>query len=170
MTTWLWVFLCRREKWCHMTQEEKDDSSKIDENIAFGQLGWGSHTHGDTDAPPDGSSVSNKRKRKVEPVGLKLWIHRSMLLCEASWWSNRLLPDTDQSWDQEQINNNIIITFFFVFTYPECITENASKNTHNILDTTSTSSEIYISINLSCCVSVDRMYSVFRVSWVWLSV
>ncbi|KAM7413880.1 hypothetical protein PAMA_018939 [Pampus argenteus] len=28
-----------REKWCHMTQEERDDSSKIDENIAFGQLG-----------------------------------------------------------------------------------------------------------------------------------
>lgn len=24
-----------------MTQEERDDSSKIDENIAFGQLGWG---------------------------------------------------------------------------------------------------------------------------------
>lgn len=31
--------LCSREKWCHMTQEERDDSSKIDENIAFGQLG-----------------------------------------------------------------------------------------------------------------------------------
>lgn len=36
------VSLCCREKWCHMTQEERDDSSKIDENIAFGQLGWGS--------------------------------------------------------------------------------------------------------------------------------
>ncbi|XP_035521451.1 uncharacterized protein KIAA0513 homolog isoform X1 [Morone saxatilis] len=32
-----------REKWCHMTQEERDDSSKIDENIAFGQLGTFSH-------------------------------------------------------------------------------------------------------------------------------
>ncbi|XP_061577117.1 uncharacterized protein KIAA0513 homolog isoform X2 [Cololabis saira] len=32
-----------REKWCHMTQEEKDDSSKIDENIAFGQLGTFTH-------------------------------------------------------------------------------------------------------------------------------
>ncbi|XP_035521453.1 uncharacterized protein KIAA0513 homolog isoform X2 [Morone saxatilis] len=31
------------EKWCHMTQEERDDSSKIDENIAFGQLGTFSH-------------------------------------------------------------------------------------------------------------------------------
>lgn len=38
--TWLKVSLCCREKWCHMTQEERDDSSKIDENIAFGQLGW----------------------------------------------------------------------------------------------------------------------------------
>lgn len=28
-----------REKWCHMTQEEKDDSYRMDENIAFGQLG-----------------------------------------------------------------------------------------------------------------------------------
>lgn len=27
------------EKWCHMTQEEKDDSYRMDENIAFGQLG-----------------------------------------------------------------------------------------------------------------------------------
>ncbi|CAB1313910.1 unnamed protein product [Coregonus sp. 'balchen'] len=32
-----------REKWCHMTQEEKDDSSKVDENIAFGQLGTFTH-------------------------------------------------------------------------------------------------------------------------------
>ncbi|XP_034734577.1 uncharacterized protein KIAA0513 homolog isoform X2 [Etheostoma cragini] len=32
-----------REKWCHMTQEERDDSSKIDENIAFGQLGTFTH-------------------------------------------------------------------------------------------------------------------------------
>lgn len=35
------VVLCYREKWCHMTQKERDDISKIDENIAFGQLGWG---------------------------------------------------------------------------------------------------------------------------------
>ncbi|KAG7281506.1 hypothetical protein CRUP_007540 [Coryphaenoides rupestris] len=32
-----------RERWCHMTQEERDDSSKIDENIAFGQLGIFTH-------------------------------------------------------------------------------------------------------------------------------
>ncbi|KAK0132247.1 hypothetical protein N1851_032963 [Merluccius polli] len=32
-----------RERWCHMTQEERDDSSKIDENIAFGQLGTFTH-------------------------------------------------------------------------------------------------------------------------------
>ncbi|XP_056242896.1 uncharacterized protein KIAA0513 homolog isoform X2 [Seriola aureovittata] len=32
-----------REKWCHMTQEERDDSSKIDENIVFGQLGTFTH-------------------------------------------------------------------------------------------------------------------------------
>ncbi|XP_010882433.1 uncharacterized protein KIAA0513 homolog isoform X1 [Esox lucius] len=32
-----------REKWCHMTQEEKDDSSKVDENITFGQLGTFTH-------------------------------------------------------------------------------------------------------------------------------
>ncbi|XP_047452513.1 uncharacterized protein KIAA0513 homolog isoform X2 [Mugil cephalus] len=32
-----------REKWCHMTQDERDDSSKIDENIAFGQLGTFTH-------------------------------------------------------------------------------------------------------------------------------
>uniref|UniRef100_A0A3B4E3G5 SBF1/SBF2 domain-containing protein n=1 Tax=Pygocentrus nattereri TaxID=42514 RepID=A0A3B4E3G5_PYGNA len=32
-----------REKWCHMTQEEKDDSSRIDENITFGQLGTFTH-------------------------------------------------------------------------------------------------------------------------------
>ncbi|XP_029992278.1 uncharacterized protein KIAA0513 homolog isoform X1 [Sphaeramia orbicularis] len=32
-----------REKWGHMTQEERDDSSKIDENIAFGQLGTFTH-------------------------------------------------------------------------------------------------------------------------------
>uniref|UniRef100_A0AAR2LD02 SBF1/SBF2 domain-containing protein n=1 Tax=Pygocentrus nattereri TaxID=42514 RepID=A0AAR2LD02_PYGNA len=33
----------KREKWCHMTQEEKDDSSRIDENITFGQLGTFTH-------------------------------------------------------------------------------------------------------------------------------
>lgn len=33
------LFLSFREKWCHMTQEERDNSSKIDENITFGQLG-----------------------------------------------------------------------------------------------------------------------------------
>ncbi|XP_013886365.1 uncharacterized protein KIAA0513 homolog [Austrofundulus limnaeus] len=33
----------QREKWCHMTQEERDDSSKMDENIAFGQLGTFTH-------------------------------------------------------------------------------------------------------------------------------
>ncbi|XP_029379447.1 uncharacterized protein KIAA0513 homolog isoform X2 [Echeneis naucrates] len=32
-----------RERWCHMTQEERDDSSKIDENIVFGQLGTFTH-------------------------------------------------------------------------------------------------------------------------------
>lgn len=32
-----------REEWCRMTQEERDDSSKIDENIAFGQLGTFTH-------------------------------------------------------------------------------------------------------------------------------
>ncbi|XP_029008501.1 uncharacterized protein KIAA0513 homolog isoform X2 [Betta splendens] len=32
-----------REKWCHMTQEEREDRSKIDENIAFGQLGTFTH-------------------------------------------------------------------------------------------------------------------------------
>ncbi|XP_077372455.1 uncharacterized protein KIAA0513 homolog isoform X2 [Festucalex cinctus] len=32
-----------REKWCHMTQEERDDTSKMDENIAFGQLGTFTH-------------------------------------------------------------------------------------------------------------------------------
>ncbi|KAM6926807.1 uncharacterized protein KIAA0513 homolog isoform 2-T2 [Lycodopsis pacificus] len=32
-----------REKWCHMTQEERDDCSKTDENIAFGQLGTFTH-------------------------------------------------------------------------------------------------------------------------------
>ncbi|XP_052008132.1 uncharacterized protein KIAA0513-like isoform X2 [Xyrauchen texanus] len=32
-----------REKWCHMTQEEKDDSSRFDENITFGQLGTFTH-------------------------------------------------------------------------------------------------------------------------------
>lgn len=32
-----------REKWCHMSQQERDDSSKIDENIAFGQLGTFTH-------------------------------------------------------------------------------------------------------------------------------
>ncbi|CAL8374360.1 unnamed protein product [Arctogadus glacialis] len=32
-----------RERWCHMTQEEKDESSKTDENIAFGQLGTFTH-------------------------------------------------------------------------------------------------------------------------------
>ncbi|XP_029289726.1 uncharacterized protein KIAA0513 homolog isoform X1 [Cottoperca gobio] len=33
----------KREKWCHMTQEERDDRSKMDENIAFGQLGTFTH-------------------------------------------------------------------------------------------------------------------------------
>ncbi|XP_008309619.1 uncharacterized protein KIAA0513 homolog isoform X2 [Cynoglossus semilaevis] len=32
-----------REKWCHMTVEEREDRSKIDENIAFGQLGTFTH-------------------------------------------------------------------------------------------------------------------------------
>ncbi|KAM6946474.1 uncharacterized protein KIAA0513 homolog isoform 2-T2 [Aplochiton taeniatus] len=32
-----------REKWCHMTQEEKEDSSRCDENITFGQLGTFTH-------------------------------------------------------------------------------------------------------------------------------
>lgn len=29
----------RRERWCHMTQEERDDSLRFNENITFGQLG-----------------------------------------------------------------------------------------------------------------------------------
>ncbi|XP_076989329.1 uncharacterized protein KIAA0513 homolog [Tamandua tetradactyla] len=32
-----------REKWCHMTQEERDDSLRVDENITFGQLGTFTH-------------------------------------------------------------------------------------------------------------------------------
>ncbi|XP_062317174.1 uncharacterized protein KIAA0513 homolog isoform X1 [Osmerus eperlanus] len=32
-----------REKWCHMTEEEKEDSSRFNENIAFGQLGTFTH-------------------------------------------------------------------------------------------------------------------------------
>ncbi|KAM4734428.1 uncharacterized protein KIAA0513 homolog isoform 3-T3 [Anableps anableps] len=32
-----------REKWDHMTPEEREDRSKIDENIAFGQLGTFTH-------------------------------------------------------------------------------------------------------------------------------
>ncbi|XP_033898903.3 uncharacterized protein KIAA0513 isoform X2 [Acipenser ruthenus] len=32
-----------REKWCHMSQEEKDDSLRFNENIAFGQLGTFTH-------------------------------------------------------------------------------------------------------------------------------
>lgn len=32
-----------REKWCHMTQEEKDDSYRFNENITFGQLGTFTH-------------------------------------------------------------------------------------------------------------------------------
>ncbi|XP_061825745.2 uncharacterized protein KIAA0513 homolog isoform X1 [Nerophis lumbriciformis] len=33
----------KRERWCHMTQQERDDRSKMDENIAFGQLGTFTH-------------------------------------------------------------------------------------------------------------------------------
>ncbi|MGH0115157.1 UNVERIFIED_CONTAM: hypothetical protein FKN15_070677 [Acipenser sinensis] len=33
----------KREKWCHMSQEEKDDSLRFNENIAFGQLGTFTH-------------------------------------------------------------------------------------------------------------------------------
>ncbi|XP_054632152.1 uncharacterized protein KIAA0513 homolog isoform X3 [Dunckerocampus dactyliophorus] len=32
-----------KEKWRHMSQQERDDSSKMDENIAFGQLGTFTH-------------------------------------------------------------------------------------------------------------------------------
>ncbi|KAL4657098.1 hypothetical protein GN956_G4753 [Arapaima gigas] len=32
-----------RSKWCHMTQEERDDSSRFNENITFGQLGTFTH-------------------------------------------------------------------------------------------------------------------------------
>nr|XP_033796599.1 uncharacterized protein KIAA0513 homolog [Geotrypetes seraphini] len=32
-----------REKWCHMTQEERDDSLRFNENITFGQLGTFAH-------------------------------------------------------------------------------------------------------------------------------
>ncbi|XP_041852037.1 uncharacterized protein KIAA0513 homolog isoform X2 [Melanotaenia boesemani] len=32
-----------REKWCHMTEKEKEDSFRMDENIAFGQLGTFTH-------------------------------------------------------------------------------------------------------------------------------
>ncbi|PNI45805.1 KIAA0513 isoform 6, partial [Pan troglodytes] len=31
------------EKWCHMTQEERDDSLRFNENITFGQLGTFTH-------------------------------------------------------------------------------------------------------------------------------
>uniref|UniRef100_A0A8D0PXQ3 KIAA0513 n=1 Tax=Sus scrofa TaxID=9823 RepID=A0A8D0PXQ3_PIG len=33
----------KRERWCHMTQEERDDSLRFDENITFGQLGTFTH-------------------------------------------------------------------------------------------------------------------------------
>lgn len=33
------ALLCRREKWSHMTQEERADSLRFNENITFGQLG-----------------------------------------------------------------------------------------------------------------------------------
>ncbi|KAK6479880.1 hypothetical protein HHUSO_G19023 [Huso huso] len=33
----------KRSKWCHMSQEEKDDSLRFNENIAFGQLGTFTH-------------------------------------------------------------------------------------------------------------------------------
>ncbi|XP_006860345.1 PREDICTED: uncharacterized protein KIAA0513 homolog [Chrysochloris asiatica] len=33
----------KREKWCHMTQEERDDSLRFNENITFGQLGTFTH-------------------------------------------------------------------------------------------------------------------------------
>ncbi|EHB09416.1 hypothetical protein GW7_12645 [Heterocephalus glaber] len=33
----------KREKWCHMTQEERDDSVRFNENITFGQLGTFTH-------------------------------------------------------------------------------------------------------------------------------
>lgn len=32
-----------RERWCHMTQEERDDSLRFNENITFGQLGTFTH-------------------------------------------------------------------------------------------------------------------------------
>lgn len=32
-----------REKWCHMTQEERNDSLRFNENITFGQLGTFTH-------------------------------------------------------------------------------------------------------------------------------
>lgn len=32
-----------REKWCHMTEEEKEDTSRFNENITFGQLGTFTH-------------------------------------------------------------------------------------------------------------------------------
>ncbi|XP_040109903.1 uncharacterized protein KIAA0513 homolog isoform X1 [Oryx dammah] len=33
----------KRERWCHMTQEERDDSLRFNENITFGQLGTFAH-------------------------------------------------------------------------------------------------------------------------------
>ncbi|KAG8513151.1 hypothetical protein J0S82_004662 [Galemys pyrenaicus] len=33
----------KREKWCHMSQEERDDSLRFHENITFGQLGTFTH-------------------------------------------------------------------------------------------------------------------------------
>ncbi|KAB0346618.1 hypothetical protein FD754_011475 [Muntiacus muntjak] len=33
----------KRERWCHMTQEERDDSLRFNENITFGQLGTFTH-------------------------------------------------------------------------------------------------------------------------------
>ncbi|KAL7979731.1 hypothetical protein Chor_004889 [Crotalus horridus] len=35
--------ICNGEKWCHMTQEERNDSLRFNENITFGQLGTFTH-------------------------------------------------------------------------------------------------------------------------------
>lgn len=39
LKTLSWHCCACREKWCHMTQEERDDSLRFNENITFGQLG-----------------------------------------------------------------------------------------------------------------------------------
>ncbi|XP_073911641.1 uncharacterized protein KIAA0513 homolog isoform X2 [Castor canadensis] len=77
-----------REKWCHMTQEERDDSQRFNENITFGQLGTFTHNMlafglnkklcseflkkqaviGNLDEVPGGPPKTNLRRSKVSVV------------------------------------------------------------------------------------------------------